>query len=294
MKNKKLKKAIQYEIFLLPAFIAFTLFTIIPLVKTIMYSVTDFNGISHEYNFVGLKNFIGVFKDQMMRHSLFNTIFYTFCTMILIQSSCYSTGSISGPKYKNEICRTCSFFSIHCQWPFAWLYLGLYSLPNENSALNTLLAVFGAGPIGFTATEWGAKISIILVAVWTSTGWYATIYLAYLQAIPNEYYEAAAIDGASRWQQFTKITFPLLAPGLTVNTLLLLTNGLKVYDLPYALTKGGPGYSNYTVTQVIIQRGLSEKQYGASTALATIFIIIVALIAGIQYMAMSKREEDIS
>ena len=107
----------------------------------------------------------------------------------------------------------------------------------KTGALNTLLAVFGAGPIGFTATEWGAKISIILVAVWTSTGWYATIYLAYLQAIPNEYYEAAAIDGASRWQQFTKITFPLLAPGLTVNTLLLLTNGLKVYDLPYALTK---------------------------------------------------------
>ena len=103
------------------------------------------------------------------------------------------------------------------------------------------------------------------------------------------------LDGASRWQQFTKITFPLLAPGLTVNTLLLLTNGLKVYDLPYALTKGGPGYSNYTVTQVIIQRGLSEKQYGASsTALATIFIIIVAIIAGVQYMAMSKREADVS
>ena len=63
----------------------------------------------------------------------------------------------------------------------------------KTGALNTLLAVFGAGPIGFTATEWGAKISIILVAVWTSTGWYATIYLAYLQAIPNEYYEAAEL-----------------------------------------------------------------------------------------------------
>ena len=150
------------------------------------------------------------------------------------------------------------------------------------------------GPFVFTATEWGAKISIILVAVWTSTGWYATIYLAYLQAIPSEYYEAAAIDGASKWQQFKSVTLPMLAPGLTVNTLLLLTNGLKVYDLPYALTKGGPGYSNYTVTQVIIQRGLSEKQYGPSTALATIFIIIVAVIATVQYMTMRKREEDLS
>ena len=281
MKNKKLKKAIQYEIFLLPAFIAFTLFTIIPLVKTIMYSVTDFNGISHEYNFVGLKNFIGVFKDQMMRHSLFNTIFYTFCTMILINFLAIPLAVFLDRNTKLKSVERAVFFFPSIVSGLLLGYIWGYILsPMKTGALNTLLAVFGAGPIGF--------------AVWTSTGWYATIYLAYLQAIPNEYYEAAAIDGASRWQQFTKITFPLLAPGLTVNTLLLLTNGLKVYDLPYALTKGGPGYSNYTVTQVIIQRGLSEKQYGASTALATIFIIIVALIAGIQYMAMSKREEDIS
>ena len=79
---------------------------------------------------------------------------------------------------------------------------------------------------------------------------------------------------------------------VTVNTLLLLTNGLKVYDLPYALTKGGPGYANYTVTQIIIQRGISERQYGVSTALAAIFILLVMIIAVIQYTTMSKREVD--
>ena len=84
MNKRKLKQAIQYEMFLIPAFTAFTLFTIIPLIKTVMYSVTDFDGVTHDYNFVGLKNFIGVFQDEMMRHSLFNTLFYTFCTMILI------------------------------------------------------------------------------------------------------------------------------------------------------------------------------------------------------------------
>ena len=224
MKNKKLKKAIQYEIFLLPAFIAFTLFTIIPLVKTIMYSVTDFNGISHEYNFVGLKNFIGVFKDQMMRHSLFNTIFYTFCTMILINLLAIPLAVFLDRNTKLKSVERAVFFFPSIVSGLLLGYIWGYILsPMKTGALNTLLAVFGAGPIGFTATEWGAKISIILVAVWTSTGWYATIYLAYLQAIPNEYYEAAAIDGASRWQQFTKITFPLLAPGLTVNTLLLLS-----------------------------------------------------------------------
>ena len=87
-------------------------------------------------------------------------------------------------------------------------------------------------------------------------------------------------------------TSPSPCSPLTVNTLLLLTNGLKVYDLPYALTKGGPGYSNYTVTQIIIQRGISERQYGVSTALAAIFILLVMIIAVIQYTTMSKREVD--
>ena len=79
---------------------------------------------------------------------------------------------------------------------------------------------------------------------------------------------------------------------MTVNTLLLLTNGLKVYDLPYALTKGGPGYSNYTVTQIIIQRGISERQYGVSTALAAIFIVLVMIISVLQYTSMRKREVE--
>lgn len=295
MKKRKLKETFQYEIFLIPAFTAFTLFTIIPLIKTIMYSVTDFNGISHEYHFVGLKNFISVFQDEMMRHSLFNTIFYTFCTMLFINLLAIPLAVFLDKKTKLKSLERAVFFFPSIVSGLLLGYIWGYILsPMKTGALNSLLGLFGTGPFGFTATEWGAKISIILVAVWTNTGWYATIYLAYLQAIPSEYYEAAAIDGASKWQQFTKITFPLLAPGLTVNTLLLLTNGLKVYDLPYALTKGGPGYSNYTVTQVIIQRGLSEKQYGASTALATVFIVIVAVIAGGQYMTMRKREEDIS
>ena len=295
MKKRKLKQTLQYEIFLIPAFIAFTTFTIIPLIKTIMYSVTDFDGVRHEMNFVWLKNFITVFQDEVMRHSLFNTIFYTFCTMVLINLLAIPLAVFLDKKTKIKSLERAVFFFPSIVSALLLGYVCGYILsPMQTGALNSLLSIFDVGPFGFTATEWGAKISIILVAVWTSTGWYATIYLAYLQAIPSEYYEAAAIDGASKWQQFKSVTLPMLAPGLTVNTLLLLTNGLKVYDLPYALTKGGPGYSNYTVTQVIIQRGLSEKQYGPSTALATIFIIIVAVIATVQYMTMRKREEDLS
>ena len=295
-KQVKLKKILQYEIFLIPAFATFTLFTIIPLVKTIAYSVTDFNGVNKDYQFVGLRNYISVFQDEMMRHALFNTLFYTLCTMLLINLIAIPLAVLLDKNTKIKAVERAVFFFPSVVSALLLGYIWGYILsPMQSGALNAILGNFGVKPIGWTATEWGAKIAIILVAVWTSTGWHATVYLAYLQSIPGEYYEAAAIDGASRWQQFKKITFPLLAPGMTVNTLLLLINGLKVYDLPYALSnKGGPGYSNYTITQMIIQRGLSEKQYGTSTALATVFIILVTIIAGIQFMTMRKREAEMS
>ena len=230
-----------------------------------------------------------------MRQALFNTLFYTFCTMILINVLSIPLAVFLDKKTKLKSAERAIFFFPSIVSALLLGYIWGYILsPLPTGAANSLLGNLGLSPIGWTSTSWGARLCIIAVAVWTSTGWHATVYLAYLQAISQEYYEAASIDGASKWKQFTKITIPMLAPGFTVNTLLLLTNGLKVYDLPYALTKGGPGFSNYTVTQVIIQRGISEKQYGASTALATIFIILVMIISCIQFMAMRKREEDLS
>lgn len=292
--TRKFKKNIQFEIFFIPALLFFTTFTIIPLIKTVMYSFTDFDGISHDYNFVGLKNYFGVFKDDVMRQAIFNTLFYTLCTVLLINLIAIPLAVALDKKTKLKSVERAIFFFPSVISGLLLGYLWGYILsPMPTGALNALLANFGISSHGWTSFPWSARICIILVAVWTSAGWHATVYLAYLQSIPTEYYEAAAIDGASKWKQFTNITIPLLAPGMTVNTLLLLTNGLKVYDLPYALTKGAPGYSTYTVTQIIIQRGITEKQYGPSTALATIFIITVMIISSIQFMTMRKRETDL-
>ena len=142
-----------------------------------------------------------------MRHSLFNTIFYTFCTMILINLLAIPLAVFLDKKTKIKSLERAVFFFPSIVSALLLGYVWGYILsPMQTGALNSLLSIFDVGPFGFTATEGGAKISIILVAVWTSTGWYATIYLAYLQAIPSEYYEAAAIDGASKWQQFKSVT----------------------------------------------------------------------------------------
>ena len=136
-----------------------------------------------------------------------------------------------------------------------------------------------------------AKLSTIVVTAWAATGWHAVLYLAFLQAIPKDYYEAAAIDGATRRQQIRHITFPLLAPAMTVSVMLLLTGGLKVFEIPFALTRGGPGFETHTITQVIVLRGISETQYGLASAMSVVFFLIVLAIAYFQIKLMQKREE---
>lgn len=295
MKKGRILRQLQYEIFLLPAILAFTAFTVIPLLKTLLYSFTDFDGVLHTYNFVGLKNYFAVFRDDVMKQALFNTLFYTFFSVLLINVISVPLAVCLDKTQRVKTLERAIFFFPSVVSALLLGYIWTYILsPLKTGALNSILmSAFGMPkPIGFTSGGWIAKFSIIAVAVWANTGWHTMVNIAYLQAIDSTYYEAASIDGASKLDQFRFITIPLLAPALTVNTLLLLTNGLKVYDLPYALTKGGPGYSNYTVTQIIIQRGISERQYGVSTALAAIFILLVMVIAIIQYTTMSKKEVD--
>ena len=295
MKKGRLWRHLQYEVFLLPALLTFTAFTVIPLLKTLLYSFTDFDGILHTYNFVGFKNYASVFRDDVMKQALFNTLFYTFFSVLLINTISIPLAVCLDKNTRVKTLQRAIFFFPSVISALLLGYIWTYILsPLKSGALNSILiSVFGIPkPIGFTSGGWIAKFSIIAVAVWANTGWHTMVNIAYLQAIDPTYYEAASIDGASKLDQFRFITVPLLAPALTVNTLLLLTNGLKVYDLPYALTKGGPGYSNYTVTQIIIQRGISERQYGVSTALAAIFILLVMVIAVIQYTTMSKREVE--
>ena len=118
-----------------------------------------------------------------------------------------------------------------------------------------------------------------MVAVWAGAGWHAILYLAYLQSIPVEYNEVAKIDGASPVRQFFHITLPLLTPAIVVSQFLLMTDGLKVYDLPFTLTGGGPGFATRTITQSIITSGVAQGRYGLASALAVMFTIAVGVFA---------------
>jgi multiple sugar transport system permease protein/raffinose/stachyose/melibiose transport system permease protein len=135
---------------------------------------------------------------------------------------------------------------------------------------------------------------VIGVALWSSAGWHAVIYLAYLQSIPADFYEAATVDGATPRQRFFRITLPLLTPAIIISQFLLLTSGLRVYDLPFTLTKGGPGYATTTITQSIITNGVSQGRYGLASALSVLFTVSVAVLVVIQLLVSRRVERRFS
>lgn len=290
----RIRKELPYLLFILPAFIVYTILTVIPLVQTLGLSFTSWDGYSmSNLRFTGLHNFKMVFSDRSMRAALQNTCFYSivFPLLTTVFAIPLSLALNSGMKTKN-LQRAVFFFP---SVPSAIIlgYLWAYILaPTGNGLLNKMLGLFGAGPVMWLAIPKWAMFSVLLVNLWSAVGWHACIYLAQLQSIPVEYFEAANVDGATSWQKFRYITFPMLASAMTVSVMLLLLNSMKLYDLPFSLTGGGPGSSTTMVSQIIIKTGFVEKSYGKATAMSAIFFIFIAIVSVIQLNLMKKREVE--
>lgn len=290
----KLRKELPYLLFILPAFIVYTILTVIPLVQTLGLSFTNWDGYSMSHlSFTGLKNFRLVFADRSMKTALLNTCFYSivFPLVTTVFAIPLSLVLNSGMKTKN-LQRAVFFFpSVPSAIILGYLWAYILS-PTGNGLLNKLLGLFGIHPVMWLAVPKWAMFSVLLVNLWSVVGWHACIYLAQLQSIPTEYYEAANVDGATTWQKFRYITFPMLASAMTVSVMLLLLNSMKLYDLPFALTSGGPGTSTTLVSQIIIKTGFVEKSYGKATAMSAIFFVFIAVISVIQLKLMKKREVE--
>lgn len=290
----KLRKELPYLLFILPAFIVYTILTVIPLVQTLGLSFTNWDGYSMSHlSFTGLKNFRLVFADRSMKNALLNTCFYSIVFPLVTTVFAIPLSQVLNSGMKTKNLQRAVFFFPSVPSAIILGYLWAYILsPTGNGLLNKLLGLFGIHPVMWLAVPKWAMFSVLLVNLWSVVGWHACIYLAQLQSIPTEYYEAANVDGATAWQKFRYITFPMLASAMTVSVMLLLLNSMKLYDLPFALTSGGPGTSTTLVSQIIIKTGFVEKSYGKATAMSAIFFVFIAVISVIQLKLMKKREVE--
>ena len=257
--------------------------------QSLYFSFTDFNGYVSNPKFVGFANYVQLFKDPSMLSALGYTVFYAVSTTVLVTMTAIPLALTLNRKFLGlNFVRSAFFFPAVPSVAVLGLVWGFILNPLGSGVLNSLIhSLTGLGPIPWLSESSLAQLSTIAVTVWALTGWHAVLYLAYLQGIPADYYEVAKIDGASGWQSFRYITLPLLIPAMAVSQLLLMTNGLKVYDLPFTLTHGGPGFSTRTLTQSLIENGIAQARVGAASALAVLFLIVVGIVV-LGQMAVSS------
>jgi ABC-type sugar transport system permease subunit len=288
----RLRESAATNIFMVPVLVVFVVLYAVPMGQSVYYSFTDFNGYSNNTKNVGFLNYQTIFADPTMVAALGYTVFYAVATTVLITVFAIPLALIINRKFfGRNFVRAVFFFPAIPSIAILGLVWGFILNPLGDGVLNTVIhSLTGLGPIPWLADTTLAQFSTVAVAVWTLTGWHAILYLAYLQSIPSDFLEAATIDGAGRWKTFRYITLPLLTPAMTVSWLLLMTNGLKVYDLPITLTKGGPGFATTTITQALIQDGIAQAHVGQASALAVLFLLIVGIVVFGQ-LALSRALE---
>lgn len=276
------------------ALFLYLLFFVLPSVMGFYYAFTDWNSYTTKVNWIGLDNYKTIFSSTGQGYISFisNTVVFTIATIILktviaLGLAVLLTQGVERLSYLYRV-----LIYLPAVLPMLVVSLIFKSILNPTSGfLNTLLRGVG---LDFLALKWLTDVhlalpSVISVDTWKGVGYIMVILIAGLQSIPRDYYEAASIDGASGWQSFTNVTLPLLMPVLSVTTVLNLLYGLKVFDIIFVLTHGGPGRVTDTVYTVIFQ-DFSKGRYGIATALSTLlFLVMVSL--GYFVIRLMHREE---
>lgn len=291
----KLKRIFIYEIFLIPAGILFIIFYLVPMFMSIFYSFTDLSFIKQSVKFVGFGNYLKIFSDFEALSSIKNTFIFTILSTILVNVAGITIAIALDKKFKIINMIRMLIFAPAVISPLIVGYVWSYMLSSGDSGLvNSILIKLGLQSVNWFGNPDVALYSIIFIYFWQWTGWAMVIYLANLQVIPVEYYEAAEIDGASNIKKFIHITLPLMVTSVTINSVLFMISGLKTYDLIIATTKGGPGYETETFTTVIVRTIFGEAQYGYGSAIAVLLFIAIIIITLFQLKYLTRWEDKIS
>ena len=288
------KKRIYPQWFLILPLALYIIFFLLPSVMGIGYSFTDWNSRSvlNGTHFVGLQNFAEIFtSDKNYLSGIGNTLKFTIISNIvkLIPALLIAIMLQEGLKGKG-LYRTLLY--LPSILPFVIIGLVFKSILNYNNGLlNTLLDAFH---LGIFKQKWLSDLAVVWKSIygvdaWRGIGYVMTIFLAGLNIIPKSYYEAAEIDGANFWQRLRYVTLPMLSGAIMINLVFGITYGLKVFDIVYVLTNGGPGHATEVLTTYAFQL-YSRGQYGMSSALNTVLLVITAIIGVFIVKTLSKQE----
>ena len=280
--------------FILPALVIYLLFSISTFLYTIYYSFTDYTDMNPvNLHFVGLKNYIKVFQTPLMLTAIKNSVIYAilltgFQTMLGLPLAVILNKKL---KTRNLLRAVFFFPAVFSSLIIGYLWNFIMS-SSDFGLINNLLHQLGMGTVNFFTSK-NALYSVILTQIWQWTGWAMVIYLANLQSISPDLYEAADIDGATGIQKFFRVTLPLMCPSVKIIVVTGLIGGMKVFDIIYSMTSGGPGDATQTVMMVMMKKGISDGFYSTGSAFGVCFFVIVLAISAVVTKLMGKWSEAI-
>jgi multiple sugar transport system permease protein/alpha-1,4-digalacturonate transport system permease protein len=266
-------KVVPY-LFILPNMLLFLIFMIIPIFMNGWYSLVKWSGLG-DPKFIGLENYFYILKDEVFRKSVWNTVFFSTTTVpllmtlalvfaIMLNQSIKLKGFFRSALYLPSVIST-----VVAGMVFIWLFdpqLGL---------INYVITTFGGSRIEWSNDPRYSMIMVITGTIWARTGYNMVIYLASLQGISQEYYEAARIDGASGWQSFWHITMPLLNPTHVFVLITCVIHSFRSFDLIYVMTKGGPLNATKTLVVYVYDTAFKMNYFGRAAAGGVVLLLIL-------------------
>ncbi|MCQ6269588.1 sugar ABC transporter permease [Pseudarthrobacter sp. R1] len=276
--------------FILPNFLGFLAFTLIPVIAAFALSFMEWTSFTAP-RWVGLENFQRMFQSDTFWVALRNTVAYAVGHVPLTMALALLLAMLLNRKLKGI-----GFFRVAIFFPYITSLVAVAVVWNmlfspDSGPINQFLNSIGiAETPGWTSSSDWAMPAVIITSVWRDMGYYMVLYLAGLQAIPSELYEAAEVDGASAWQRFWNVTIPSLRPTTFFVVVMLTVSSFKVFDLIVVMTNGGPGRSTTVLSQLIYQEGIGEGKFGYSSAISLVLFLIVLTVTVLQFKIQQRRE----
>lgn len=286
----KLRNSLIGWTFILPNFIGFAGLTLTPVIILFYLGFTSWN-VFGAAEFTGLENFQRLAGDATFRTALFNTVYYAGfhipLTLVI---------SLGLALLLNRKMRGMAFFRTVAFFPYITSIVAIAVVWNmlfspDSGVINQMLTAIGISePPGWTTSPDWSMPAVIIVGTWRDMGYYMLLFLAGLQAVPSELYEAARVDGANAIQRFWNVTMPCIRPTTFLVTVMLTIASFKIFDLILVMTDGGPGTSTLVLSQYIYRKGFEENDFGYASAVAMVLFAICLGITVLQFLINKRRE----
>ncbi len=283
------KQAIFGYAIILPTLAILAIFRFYPMIEAFFLSLTDYDLVNPP-KFVGLDNFIDLMQDPLFLKSAWVSITYVvFSVVPVIPLSLGLAILFNRSLWIKNLLRSSAFMPV--VMPAVVMAVVWTFMYQQDGVVNTLLYYLGISPIPWLRSSATALWAVILIGIWRATPYYMVIFLAGLQAIPSDYYDAARIDGAGKWKTFRFVTLPLLKPTMLLVIVMNVIVAMKVFAVPMIMTSGGPGDATRVLPLFIYQTAFEFFDMGRAAAMSVFLFVAVMLFSFIQVRIFTQREE---